>query len=218
MSYSRDIEMQGTSDDEPVAMAAKKKTPVPKQQATIPPNLPLGGLPPGFPARVPGMPDFAPRRNSNLVITMGLDNFESHPKGRSTSILADYIIAEYAGQSSMVSVEDDAHVIKEALRASRPDLFKDRRIVLIDCRTLNGPRATRHIGIHPNILDATADSPAFLHMDDAIGAITKATGKDDVPAAYVCFCRSGRHRSVAVATGLQSYLLYAQYGVGLCPS
>ena len=108
MSYARDVEIQGSSDDEPVALAAKKKTPVPKQQApvapSIPSRLPLGGLPPGFPARVPGMPDMAPRRDSNLVITMGLDNCESNPEGYNTSILADHIIADYSGQSSIVCV------------------------------------------------------------------------------------------------------------------
>ena len=38
-SYPRDIEIQGSSDDEPVAMAAKKKGAVPKQQAPPPPVL-----------------------------------------------------------------------------------------------------------------------------------------------------------------------------------
>ena len=53
---------------------------------------------------------------------------------------------------------------------------------------------TRHIGFNPKILDATADSPAFLHIADVIGALIKEANKDGVPAAYVCFCRSGRHR------------------------
>ena len=71
--------------------------------------------------------------NSDLVVTMGLDNFKSNPESQNTSVLVDYIMAEHAGQSSMVGVEEDGHVIKEALMASRPELFKDRRIALIDC-------------------------------------------------------------------------------------
>ena len=84
-----------------------------------------------------------------------------------------------------MSVEDDAAVIKEALRASRPDLFTGRRIALIDCRTLNDPKATRHTGIHPRILQATADNIQFENIADVIGACIKETQKGDQPAAYV---------------------------------
>ena len=81
---------------------------------------------------------------------------------------------------------------------------------MFDCRSVHDPTTTRHVGYNPKILEATADSPAFLRIADVIGAYIKESDKDDMPVAYVCFCRSGHHRSVAVATGLQPYLSYAR--------
>ena len=152
-TYPRGIELQGSGDDEPVALAAKKKKlpedqqppelmrrgqalglqqglpgwvpgmppmmprqqpqqhqhvamaakkkgavpkpqapppPVPKQQAPPPPvpkqQAPIHAAAPTVPLRLPVSEPEAPRSDSTLVITMGLDNFESNPEGQNTSI------------------------------------------------------------------------------------------------------------------------------------
>ena len=104
--------IKGSGDDELIGLAAKQKCPVQQQldvmQTLTAPGQVPPGLPPGFPAQLPGMPPMAPRNNSHLVVTMGLENFESNHEGYNTSILADHIISESNGVSSMVSVEEDA--------------------------------------------------------------------------------------------------------------
>ena len=102
------------------------------------------------------------RNNRNpLIVTLGLDNFESHPDGKPSKLLADFIKEKRGGKSYNVRLDQDANIVEEALRASRPDLFRKRRIVLVDCRPLNDPQAIKHIGTHPEILDACARHKNF---------------------------------------------------------
>ena len=143
-----------------------------------------------------------PNGETPLVVTMGLENFEFHPEGHRSRIVHEFIRQRRDGRSWYIGVVQGAHVIKEALKASRPEMFRWRRIVLIDCRALNDPQATQHIGVHPRILDACARHKAIRDTAKVIGYGARRAMSDGVPVAYVCICKSGRHRSVAVSKGL----------------
>ena len=121
-----------------------------------------------------------------LIITLGLDNFESHPRANTSKLLADFIKEKRGGKSYNVNLDQDADIIEEAIRASRPKLFRGLRIVLIDCRSLNDPQAIKHIGTHPNILDACARHKSFNSIAETIGVGIKKAIDDDVPVCYVC--------------------------------
>ena len=83
--------------------------------------------------------------------------------------MADFIWEKHNGFSYGVEVVRDTHVIAGALRASRPELFKDRHNIPIDCRSLNDPQATKHIGLHPNILDACSNQRGVEAIAKSIG-------------------------------------------------
>ena len=84
---------------------------------------------------------------------------------------------------------------------------------MIDCRPITDPnhdkRLRGHIGLHPDILMAIGAHELFgqilVGVHDMLQALTPA----DVVLRIVCYCRSGRHRSVAVATLLAHVLPHA---------
>ena len=111
-----------------------------------------------FPAKVPTNPD--PPKNI-VLCTVGLDNFVSHPDSDMTTTLRAHLDAYYRGNYHDFHVGENEYLIKEALKWSRPRLFRGRRIVLVDCRSLDDLRATEHIGWHPEILEASVANAHF---------------------------------------------------------
>ena len=100
-------------------------------------------------------------RNGTSSRVRWLENFETNPDADGSDKLSRHLAENYRGKSRNFDVKENEMLIKEALKASRPTLFRGRRIKLVDCRGLNDPKATKHLSTHPVILEATVNNPEF---------------------------------------------------------
>ena len=164
-----------------------------RKRAAIPADIGLRPCPKQRSAPV------AEAMGTTMICTVGLENFETHPDGDRSTSVHDHLGQYYQGKSSGLSVDDNEYLIKEALKKSRPSLFRGRRIVLVDCRALMDPHKTGHIGLHPDILRATVKNRHFESIAKKIAGGILDAEERGLPFVIATICRSGRHRSVAVA-------------------
>ena len=108
----------------------------------------------------------------------------------------------------------DHNLLMEMLR--EVDLFprNSTERVALDTRVFHDPRNSNtlrdHVGYHPEIIRMVADKTTLLHeFVRFVRRAVRVAQEADVPAgqrrsvAVLCFCKSGNHRSVAMAYLLQ---------------
>eukprot|EP00959_Pyramimonas_sp_CCMP1952_P279024 5833814-Pyramimonas_sp.AAC.1 len=139
--------------------------------------------------------------------TMGLDNFESHLHCSGSAMLIDHIHHVYKVKSSRMILEKDIDTVHRAIVAAMPRVFSQvDQVAFIDCRGLNDPTSTRHIGYHPNILEASVENDNFNEITHE-SMLSLFGHAQNTRIAVIFICKSGRHRSVACECGFSKWLM-----------
>ncbi|CAK0826163.1 unnamed protein product [Prorocentrum cordatum] len=85
--------------------------------------------------------------------------FESHPAGTDSQLLTGHIASHRRGKSRDMSISGkDGKTLVDALVASRPKLGEFERLTFVDTWKLDDPQSMRRIGVHPQILKASAEN------------------------------------------------------------
>ena len=154
-----------------------------------------------------------------LLVTFGLERLEySHRSRKVYSGLTKLINSFPQQKSYSFSLTEKKHedVLLESLRTNfdRFRDFTDHQIVFLDCRDMANPdknAATRdHIGTFPRNLYEMIQHEQKKHKWEAfakevIPAVHKLIQDQDSSVIF-CFCKSGRHRSVANAKVFQEII------------
>ena len=155
-----------------------------------------------------------------LLVTFGLEKLEySHRSRKVYSGLTKLINSFPQQKSYSFSLTEKKHedVLLESLRTNFDDRFRDftdHQIVFLDCRDMHNPdkdMSTRnHLGTFPKNLYDMIQNVHKKHKWEAfaqevIPAVHKLIQDQDSSVIF-CFCKSGRHRSVANAKLFQEII------------
>lgn len=161
-------------------------------------------------------------KSSVIVCSLGLRNFERNPDNRlHQHELRDYVEKQLEGKFGRFRLDDyNKMFVKSILTKEQPELVRGRRVVVLDCRSIDDPDRYPHVGTYPEIFEKVIAHPKLKDiikdMYDQIGNAMRYAHQITI----VVVCTSGRHRSVAIATLLENFfrdiLCYHTFVTHLC--